>query len=259
MSTPKAPSRSEPASWEHYKLFRHVKEAIRAIPDYFSTPTTIEGIHTADLFTLNSALGAMIEDQVVATLNKLRPMWDAEDKYQAYSFIRQAQTFPDVLLRKSENGADILMGIELKGWYLLAKERMPNFRFVVSADACNEWDLIVVVPWVLSNVLSGTPVAHRPYIELAKYAAQQRNYYWKYERQTSTDNEITRAGGIKPYPAKGDHISDKPKSDSGNNFGRLARYDIMKPYVAAMLDLNVRGIPVKSWIKFFSENCSQSG
>lgn len=140
----------------------------------------MDGLLATDIFTLNAALGAMIEEQVVATLNEMRPIWDPDKKYQAYSYARQAQTFPDVLLRKRTDGEDILMGIELKGWYLLAKERMPNFRFVASANACSEWDLIVVVPWALSNVLSGTPVAYRPFIELAKFAAEQRNYYWQH-------------------------------------------------------------------------------
>lgn len=52
----------------------------------------------SDILTLNSALGATIEEQVVATLNTLRPVWDPDKQYQTYGFVRQPQTFPDVLL-----------------------------------------------------------------------------------------------------------------------------------------------------------------
>jgi hypothetical protein len=75
----------------------------------------------SDIFTLNSALGATIEEQVVASLNTLRPVWDPDRQYQTYGFVRQPQTFPDVLLRRKTDGQDILMGIELKGWYILAR------------------------------------------------------------------------------------------------------------------------------------------
>jgi len=118
----------------------------------------------------------MIEEQVVSTLNGMRGVWDPDKEYQAYSFVRQPQTFPDVLLRKTTNGQDVLMAIELKGWYLLAKEKVPTFRFKQSPDGCNDWDLLVILPWALSNVLSGTPIAYHPFIIQARYAAQQRNY-----------------------------------------------------------------------------------
>lgn len=145
-SAPQPPTRQEPTGWAHFELWGRVREAVLALPGYFSTPTVIEGMRVTDIFTLNSALGATIEEQVVKTLNGMRPVWDPDKKYQAYSFVRQPQVFPDVLLRKKTNGQDILMGIELKGWYILSKERMPNFRFTQSADASNAWDLIVVVP-----------------------------------------------------------------------------------------------------------------
>ena len=89
-----------------------------------------------DIFSLNAPLGTTIEEQVVATLNLMRPVWDPMRQYQTYSFVRQTQTFPDVLLRRQTDGQEVIMGIELKGWYLLAKEGMPSYRFTVSPDAC---------------------------------------------------------------------------------------------------------------------------
>jgi hypothetical protein len=247
---PSPPVRAEPTSWEHFELWKRVQEAIRALPSHFRTQTNIEGVLATDIFTLNAVLGAMIEEQVVTTLNELRPVWDPERKYQACSFVRQAQTFPDVLLRKRVNGTDILLGIELKGWYLLAKEAMPNFRFLASPSACNPWDLIVIVPWALSNVLAGSPVAYAPFIELAKFAAEQRNHYWRHERETKGNPAISLATNVAPYPAKSDQISDKALDDTGGNFGRLARYGIMSAYVADMLQTELRGIPVRAWLEF---------
>jgi hypothetical protein len=143
------------------------------------------------------------------------------------------------------------MGIELKGWYLLAKEGMPNFRFTVTPACCNPWDLIVVVPWVLSNVLSGAPVVYAPFIEIAKYAAAQRNSFWQHERKAGADSTITLATGVGPYPKKSDPISDRPAHDVGGNFGRLARYRIMSTYIAEMKQTALRGIPVSAWLNFF--------
>lgn len=110
---PAPPVRVEPTSWEHYALLERIQEAIRALPSHFRTQTSIEGVLATDIFTLNAVLGAMIEEQVVATLNELRPLWDPDEKYQAFSFVRQPQTFPDVLLRKRVNGTETLLGIEL--------------------------------------------------------------------------------------------------------------------------------------------------
>ncbi|HLM79230.1 MAG TPA: hypothetical protein VE957_17790 [Terriglobales bacterium] len=222
-----------------------------ALPAYFTTETTIAGISATDIFTLSAALGAAIEDQVVRTLNHMRPIWDPDGKYNLYHFQRQGQTFPDVLLRKRENGEEILMGIELKGWYLLAKEGEPSYRFCVTEEACGIQDLIVVVPWALLNVLSGSPVVFTPYVEGAKYAAAYRNYHWQHVRDAKSNSEIERPKGVKPYPRKSDKISDKPLSDSGGNFGRFARTGIMDSYLKEAKDTRISGIAARDWVAFF--------
>ena len=232
-------------------LWKRVCEAARSLPDHFKSTTNIEGMLATDIFTLNAALGATIEEQVVYSLNSLRSVWDSDKLYQTYSFVRQPQTFPDVVLRKKTNGQEILMGIELKGWYLLAKEGMPNFRFAVTPVCCNPWDLIMVVPWALSNVLAGTPVVYTPFLEGARYAAEQRNYYWQHERKAEAKATVTLASGVSPYPKKSDPISDRPAQDAGGNFGRIARYGIMSKYVAEMKQMSLRGIPVSAWLTFF--------
>ena len=83
-----------------------------------------------DWFAFNSSLGATIEDQVTASLNDLRTVLDPDNQYSLYGFERQPQTFPDIVLCTSAPDIEppILMVIELKGWYVLAKEREPSFR-----------------------------------------------------------------------------------------------------------------------------------
>lgn len=149
-----------PPGWEHADLFHSVKEAIKALPAYFRTETFIAGVAAPDLHTLNTMLGATIEDQVVQTLNSMRAVWDARGQHSLYRFVRQSQTFPDVRLQKPGDSPAILLGIELKGWYVLAKEGEPSLRFTATAAACNPWDMIVVVPWVLSQVISGSPICY---------------------------------------------------------------------------------------------------
>ena len=198
-----------------------------------------------------SALPALAHANLYRCRWSLRAVWDPNADYETYAFVRQPQTFPDVVLRKQGDGADVLMGIELKGWYLLAKEEMPTYRFTVSEGACNPRDLLVVVPWVLSNVPAGTPVLHRPFVELARYCAQKRNYYWPHERKATGElGDIVSPQDVHPYPAKSDNITDKAAVDSGGNFGRLARYGLMTTYVKDIRNPLVRGIAVQDGQKF---------
>lgn len=71
MTTSVEPKRNPPQSNEAvYKVYERVREALFALPTYFQSDTSIEGILATDIFTLNAAFGATIEDQVVSTLNR---------------------------------------------------------------------------------------------------------------------------------------------------------------------------------------------
>ena len=232
-------------------------QAIYTAPSHFVTSTNIEGLIASDIFTLNTTLAATIEESVVRTMNSLRTVWDPKSEYLEYSFVRQSQTFPDVVLVKIDNGTIPLMGIELKGWYLLAKEKQPTYRFTATEKACSPWDLLVVVPWVLSNVLAGSPMLFRPFVRTADHCAKRRNYYWQHIRKTALDKGIDIPSDVHPYPKKSDRISDKAANDSGGNFGRLSRYGIMDDYIRSMLSEDVRGIAVEEWVDFFKQHAKE--
>jgi hypothetical protein len=243
-----APTRVNiPPTWPYAQLFQRVKEALQAAPAYFKSEINIKGVPATDIQNLNTLLGATIEERVVDTLNSMRSVWDPRGDYSLYSFVRQAQTFPDVLLRRAYD-ADIIMGIELKGWYLLAKEEEPSFRFVVTPAVCNPQDLIVVYPWHFSEVISGTPVLIQPYIEHAKYVAEYRNWNWMDSRST---NPVILAPAANPYPRKSDNISDKATRDDGGNFGRIARANLLESLKAEANARLLAGIPASRWRAFF--------
>jgi hypothetical protein len=255
-STRKQPTRQLPdEKWSHCALYKRVREALFSLPLHFRTQTNIEGISAIDIFTLNSALGATIENQVVNTLNLMRPVWDPDGAYRQFAFVRQAQAFPDVLLRRMSEGPatgdGVLLGIELKGWYLLAKEAEPSFRFQVTPSACASQDLIVVVPWALTNVISGSPMVFSPYVESARYAAEYRNYHWQHLREAKGDSSIKQPAGVRPYPRKSDPIADEPASDKGGNFGRFARTGLMDEYLGRAKEELLAGIKAEHWLGFF--------
>lgn len=247
------PKKAEPSdAWRHKKLWCGVRDALKALPAHFHSDTFIEGVNATDVFTLNSALGATIENQVVETLNTIRSVWDPDNKYGTYLFVRQPQSFPDVVLKNlSDETAKPLMGIELKGWYLLAKEQEPSMRFQQTSAACADADLIMVVPWVLNSVISGRPRIYSPYIESAKFAAEYRNYHWKTMRGEGKNSEIVIPADAEPYPRKADATNDKPQEDQGGNFGRIARTGMMADYLERMLLQHVCGIRATYWLEFF--------
>jgi len=235
-------------------LLQAINSALFALPSFFRSDLVISEVLATDLFSFNASLGATIESQVVSALNELRTTWDPNREYSSYRFLRQSQRFPDVVLRSSSPSAkpEILMGIELKGWYLLAKEREPSFRYVVTPAVCAPSDLLVVFPWALSHVISGSPQVFQPYIVPARYAAEYRNWHWQFRRQTNADSTIRVSHVTTSYPAKSDRISDIPTSDSGGNFGRIARTQLMNDYMSMVFQENLSGIPVLAWQKFLA-------
>lgn len=254
------------ADWLYRDLYERVIKTLYALPSRFRTPLRIEGVPATDLFTMNSALGAAIEISVVDSLNELRSMWDPQNQYADYSFVRQSQRFPDVLLKtKNPNSQSplIIMGIELKGWFLLSKEGEPSFRYKISPHCCSEADLLVVIPWLFDSVISGAPQLMEPIITEASFAAKRRNYHWEWVR--ASKNQLQEMRGIIPaphvgtYPPKTARSSDMPVSDSGGNFGRIARCGVMDADVASRLREDALGIPVDAWrqfLKIFSDGVS---
>jgi hypothetical protein len=255
--TAAAPARTNgpPKTWKHRALYDRVLDALHALPSRFRTSLRIAGISATDLFTLNTPLGAAIEASVVENLNELRDLWDPGGQYEIYSFVRQAQVFPDVRLQTTAPGvaaADrVLMGIELKGWFLLAKEGEPSFRYKASPQVCAPQDLLVVFPWGLDEVISGAPRLLRPFVEEARYAAEHRNYYWEVLRGvTGPDAAVAPASVAIPYPSKGQKFNDEPKKDQGKNFGRVARGGLMTEFITTLLQQPISGIPAKHWQAF---------
>lgn len=234
------------------KLVGNVRQALRALPFYFASETEIGGLEAGDLFGLNAVLGSTIEVQTVATLNRIREVWDPDNEWTSYGFRRSSQTFPDVrLVDSTDLGRTPILGIELKGWYLLAKEEVPTFRYQATPEASTEFDLLVVVPWHLSNVLSGRPAVHEPFVVGSKWAAEARNHYWQYGRKGKGDTTIKHPDGVHPYPNPKTPTSDVAV-DSGGNFGRLARTKgVMDDWILRSLETEISGIQARHWIVFF--------
>lgn len=236
------------------RLVDRLKSVLAGLPSFFEFNNNFSGVNATDLHALNTLLGASIEGQVVKALNLQRPIWDPDDEWLGYIFERQSQVFPDVRLvrRNEEGGADVGLGIELKGWFLLAKEGVPSFRFTTTPAACADHDLLVVLPWYLDNVLAGEPAAAQPFVVSARWAAEYRNYYWQHMRETSDSTVINSPAGAEPYPSTSDsRISDSPEYDRGKNFGRVARVSgLMDDFIRGANDTEVLGIRMGDWHSF---------
>ena len=243
------------ATWPHRELYLRVKNALHALPARFRTSLKVAGISAVDLFTLNTPLGAAIEQSVVDSLNDVREIWDPHGQYKLYSFIRQAQVFPDVRLETTAPDIPepdrILLGIELKGWFVLAKEGEPSFRYRASPAVCAPQDLMVVYPWALDEVVSGSPKLLRPFVEEARFAAEHRNHYWSEMRGVAGPNAIVKqALHQTPYPTKNQKFNDEAAVDAGGNFGRVARGGLMKDFIDGLMAYPLSGIPAKHWQSF---------
>ena len=244
--------RPPPKHWEHYRLWTNIQEVLQELPKYFKSTISVAGIRATEVYTFGAVLGVTIEEEVVRTLNDLQAHWDPDQQYKEYTFIRQPENFPDVLFM-NRNSSEIIMGIELKSWYLLAKEGEPSFRFTVTPNACADPDLLVVIPWVLFNVLAGSPIIFRPFVELAHYVSEYRNYWWEHLRKANGSPQIRAPSAVNVYPNARDEIADEPMEDKGKNFGRIARIGIMDEYVKQFEQLPLLGINTTRWRKFFKE------
>jgi hypothetical protein len=109
----------------------------------------------------------------------------------------------------------------------------------------------MIVPWRLSNIMSGTPVASEPWVASARHAAELRNHWWQHIRDTKHPRGISHPADVQPYPTKDMNILDVPEYDGGGNFGRLPRVTgLMADFVAAAKAQEALGIPISDWISF---------
>lgn len=243
------------------QLREGVKAALQALPGEFNHPHPISGVNATDLFSLNSFLGSGIELEVVRTLNALRTIWDPHSQWPNYRFERSAQSFPDVrLVNRGTEGDPIALGIELKGWWMLAKEGVPSLRYLVSADACTDWDLVCCVPWHLSSAVSGEAVVAEPWVESAKYAALWRDYWWTQVRETNGDSTVVQPVDPRPYPTKADGVNVSASDDTGGNFGRLPRCrPLMDDFVESTMRVPILGIEARAWVHFLKAHSESAG
>ena len=226
-----------------------------SLPAECSIENNYSGILATDLFSLNTLLGSMIENKVVMFLNAHRHLWD-DGCWSEYHFIRSNESFPDVRLVRKGDNHDIVLGIELKSWFILSKEGEPSFRYRTASEACDPADLLCIIPWYLSDAVCGHPVLATPWVYSAKAAAEATKRYWIYERQTDKPMTVKQRGlevpdGVRPYMENArDKTNYKPANDGGNNFGRLARTGIMTEFVEETLLVDILGIPANNWRLF---------
>jgi len=95
---------------------------IEALPNYFKSEIVIKGLNVTDIYSVGNLFSAVIESQIVEMLNGLRNIWDSENNYSNYAFVRQAQTFPDILFVNFQRKNEVVFGIELKAWYFSRKK-----------------------------------------------------------------------------------------------------------------------------------------
>ncbi|MFE5774605.1 hypothetical protein [Brachybacterium sp. NPDC056505] len=257
-SAPPEPTRLDPSTFplEKKALNEGVEAALMALPAYFEFDNSMGGIDATDLHNLNTLLGAAIEGQVVEALNGLRTVWDPHREWTDYAFVRSSQAFPDVRLqRRTPTGTEVAIGIELKGWFLLAKEGEPSLRYKVAPAACEPWDLVCVVPWYLNNAVAGTAQVITPWVEQARYAAEWRDHWWEFVRKPKNPDEprgVTSPASAVTYPSKADEVSASPDNhETGDNFGRLPRcHPLMDGFIDEALTHSILGIPAKDWMTF---------
>lgn len=263
---PAAPTRQEPnKSDPKYPIYDLVREALVSLPSMFESEINITGVLATDLFTFNSALGASIEDQIVRALNtpQIRAVWDPESRWLSLRFARRSQSFPDVVLVDDKTpAAGPVLGIELKGWFVLSREGEPSFRYKITPKACAPFDLVAVFPWALSSAVAGRPHLYAPYIENAAYLAEYRNWYWRWGMDGDAATEAGRGLRLSPvttpYPSKNHPADDDAVDDKGRNFGRIARAGVMTEFVERQLNELLLGVPCSSWLLFLKAHASEA-
>lgn len=241
---------------DRFELIRRIREdTLPLLPSECFIKNEYSGMLATDLFCLNTLLGSMIESKVVDFLNTHRKKWDPNEELNEYHFVRSSETFPDVRLVKGNDDLTPKLGIELKSWFILSKEQEPSFRYTTAAEACDDSDSLCIVPWYLSNAVCGNPVLMKPWVYSAKQAAWEEKQFWEYKKEsklpmTLEARKVDVPKDAKPYMNARSKTNYSVHKDKGNNFGRLARSEIMDDFINEILKTEVLGIPAENWCKF---------
>ena len=105
----------------------------------------------------------------------------------------------------------------------------------------------------LNRVLSGTPVAFRPFVGVSEVCSRVSELLVDERPQVRQDPGITMPESVPEYPQKGDQILDRPAADAGGNFGRIARTGLMDEYVEKLKQTTLAGIPTSDWLTFLKQ------
>jgi hypothetical protein len=131
--------------------------------------------YLALLNRFNNYVGQGIEELIGSELNgSLRGTWTTDGNL---SLVRNAVQFPDLyLIRRKERR--ILLSVEVKSWFVFAKDDITA-RFEAAPNIIRGGSLIVLVPWCMTNLVSGSPRLLLPYVGDAKALAERRDDVWK--------------------------------------------------------------------------------
>jgi len=215
-----------------------------------------------DLAKASDLVSGVVEDRIPALLNSVRSTtWDEEGALGDYEWRKFPIGFPDILLVRRSNPADVLFEIEAKSWYVLSSDPLTA-RFLTSQTVIREGTLVVVVAWLLDGVVSGSPVLQRIYVDDARRLAQVRDEKWTATPPVDSHRvvEPDNAPGT-PRNLLKTQVRGEIKSAGGtwakdaDNFGKLDRLydDQVRAFRDGVWELPAAGKSLKAWRDFIKK------
>ncbi len=122
----------------------------------------------------NNYVGQGIEELIGTQLNSaLKSSWTTDPNLE---FVRNAVQFPDLYLVDRQHKR-FLLSIEIKSWFVFAIDDITA-RFEAAPNLIRDDSLLVLFPWCMTKLISGTPKLLEPYIGNARALAQRRDNIW---------------------------------------------------------------------------------
>lgn len=204
-------------------------------------------------------VSGVVEDRIPALLNRVRATtWDEHGTLHAYEFRKSPIGFPDILLVKRADPAEIVFEIEAKSWYILSGDALTA-RFLTAPAVIGVGTLVVIVAWMLNGVVSGSPILYRIHVDDAARLAAVRDNAWTGIDPPGSHRVVqpNNAPGT-PLNLRQTQVRAEQLDAQGNwvaeseNFGKLERLhdpDI-QAFRDAVLDDPVAFKPLRAWRAF---------